>query len=197
MKKDTTFIFSSIKRLSRELRYKEIDKLIGTEVVLTNVKESPYEIISMIKGNFTSELIFNSDDLKSCQASISKYGIFTIDYHIDPKELDINYQNGMELLKKLGIVEPDLMDDEDMDEDEKDFLYDLSIAKLGVHIDDLDKNEVLLTLFLTTEVEWDWSENPKFVEEGLPKKYWPRTFTIEDACISNISSIWLSKRFYM
>jgi hypothetical protein len=52
---------------------------------------------------------------------------------------------------------------------------------------------VYILLFLTTNRTLDWKNHLL----SLPDDYFPRTFLVEDACVTNTGWVWFNKHFYL
>lgn len=176
-----------IKRLLNELKYQELNELIGKKINITSAEEAPNEIMPILNEAISTDIQFKGPKEEYRRATVVKHGILDLVYDIPITMLQTNNLTETNLLKVLRLSDQSLINNEDSD--------GLSIY-LEIFLDDLKEQESLLKVFLQTKVEWDWKQYRKNIREGIPDEYWPRTFIIEDACLTNVSSIWLERHLY-
>ncbi len=179
-----------LRRLCREVRYREVTELIGTILCLTNPKDAPYDIIEVITPHIKCTPRFHRPELHYRQGAVAKYGLLDLEYRLTPDELTTNYRCGISLLKELGLIAHNDRD-ELLDEDEKADAFEF----FKMSCEELDLQQVFFKLFLTTPKEWEYTIQSN--DEEISRTYWPREFTIKDACVTNLPSVWFARHFYM
>jgi len=106
---------------------------------------------------------------------------------------------GIPLLKQLGfVIEPEPQPPVSAEGD----LWDDDPTCLAELAEDLNAQQLVVRLFL--ELPQGSAGLPKpgepanlFEPFTLPTDYFPRTFTVSDACITNAGFVWFHKHFYL
>jgi hypothetical protein len=139
-----------------------------------------------IRSAVTSPLLDNSTwEIKAerfVQGALAKYGLIDAEFKVPASWLESNYQQGESLLTALGFDVAGVPDDS------------LEYAVLETLYDELKLGVTWLKLFLRAKPTF--SENTSIPVKKLSADYLPRTFIVEDACLSNAGIVWLTKHFY-
>ena len=179
---------SVIKELSRLLRYKTLDQLVGLKVEVTSLNSAVQEIRAAI-GRYDIELgdiISDSGD-----AAFRKYGLLDYSFLLVQSNFIAERQN-VRFLKEMGW----LLEKEDVD----DLLFpDGGIGFLQEMIDQIKENNMVCDIRLESCGRYRGlqdapSENWQSVETA---QFFPCEFIVRDACITNCRDIWLNKYFYL
>ena len=91
-------------------------------------------------------------------------------------------------MRELGFI----LSPEDKDSLSKNALETEDVGFLDLLVEDVEANEAIIKLFLKTVKAQSMSRSLK-----LAANYFPRTFVVEDACLTNSSYVWFNKHFYL
>lgn len=120
-----------------------------------------------------------------------KYGILDYEFELVNSELTVLPQR-VRFLKEMGLL-PDKKDVNDS------IFPDAGIGFLEEMLDETKKNKLFLKLFLDSQRKYRGSKGAP-AEKWLTvdsAKYFPCEFIVRDVCLTNCSSIWLHKHFYL
>jgi hypothetical protein len=131
---------------------------------------------------------------------LAKYDFIDLTVRVpDHLLLESNYQSGIPLLRQL-LPTPELLDEEEIDEETDELLNGLMILEMLA--DDVDKGLTLCRIFLESRSARSFTERvrdnvldwPLLI---LPNKYFPHRLTIRDACLTNTENVWFYKYLYL
>jgi len=185
--------FALIRCAARGIKYSTITEFLNREITFSNRFSIAVESISVAKELFPASS-FLGPEQKYINGQIAKYGLLDLSFSTDQLHLQ-DCQSGVQVLRELGFVENDLSDREtELEED------DLCSPLSGVQmvLDDLKESQAYLKLFLRTT-----SRTPSDMRECLQilrnpdLLQFPMTFTVTDACVTNVACAWLMKHFYL
>ncbi|MDX2304380.1 MAG: hypothetical protein NW226_16360 [Microscillaceae bacterium] len=187
--------FSVLRFLSNHLKYKSLDKFIGTEIPLDiSSPDVPAALCDVIKEHFN--LSIRTLTKSNLGGTISKYGLIDLEYIVE-EDIPFPSLSGLEILKENLLVDQE----NDYSKQEKEaslqFLMDLK--------EDVLENNIYLKIFARVETENNWLRtHPNLIRDYLKNKGLRidsqdkiLVFTVEDACLTNFSGIWLMKHFYL
>jgi hypothetical protein len=145
-------------------------------------------------------------------SALVKYGLLDLTFILPEPITIVNDSEGLPLLEQLGIVRrPDPADSPIWLVDVAELDQQWNVDPIGVDCleDDLAAPYLHLKLFLETLLvpdpleaaraaadPWNLAQAHIFTEFVLPTGYFPRTFKVIDACLTNAGSVWLGKHFY-
>ena len=179
-------------RLARELRYRPLP-IIGQRVVIEASDDIEHVLRQLVTPWITRESQWDGCNIA---LGLAKYGILDRRCNVSPRELE-GAIRGTAALRENGFVrrepDPDPEVEAELRELEADCLVDLAA----------DLDSCVLKLFLndglSDELRFNHNRDryrAALAPELLPD-YFPRTFVVTDACISNAPSIWRGKHFYL
>lgn len=179
---------SVIKELVRGLRFSSVDQLVGLSLELTSIEKAPDEVRSLIRQH-GFDIAGDVRDLSV--GAFLKYGLLDYDFVVENTELAAEPQR-VRFLKDMGFL-PDKKDVDD------DVFPDAGIGFLEEMLDQVRQNQLLFKIFLDSQGAYRGARGAQ--EETWmnadPDQYFPCTFMVCDACLTNCSSIWLNKHFYL
>jgi len=186
--------FSSIRRAARGIRYTTISELLGREVTFTSRQSIVTESLLLVQELFTSST-FISPEQKNIDGQIAKYGILDLTFAVDQSLLH-DCASGVPVLRELGLVgNPAAYEDLDLDDDDDIFS---PMSGVNMVLEDLEESQALLKLFLKAAVETKSGMRTTMRRLMVPDLLeFPMRFVINDACITNVSSAWIGKHFYL
>jgi len=185
--------FSLIRRAARGIKYSTVEEFVNQEVTFSD-RMSIIDESTVLARQLYPESSFVGPTQNQLEGQIAKYGILDLQFSADPSHLQ-RCNSGVPVLRELGLVGQDVgPDDLDLEDD------DLFAPMSGVQIvlEDLEESVVCLKLFLRSKswIKTDMKDglqrinNPNLLD-------FPKTFTVTDACLTNVGSAWLMKHFYL
>lgn len=212
--------FSILRRIANNFTYLEIGEAIGRRVSVTGIETAPSDVLKVLSDLPFSVINALSDDVAQRNRTYAKYRIFDLTYLIGKNSIGhhnwrLKLEKGGAAIRAAGLVYSHVVGDENRDDqdDEGDKeLWD-ELNEVGVdYLRDLaadvahNKQEHLYLKLFLKAIPNDKPKNcieivrerPRTLIEGLgfPPGYWPRDFTIADACLTNTNMAWISKHFY-
>ncbi len=177
-----------IKSIARGLKYSSLDGLIGQTTNITSLATAENEVRKLLQRNLDGQFEVLPSKAKSLQGTIAKYGI--IDATFDARNVVMaEFESGLPLMKRLNLLQ-DLPDDDE-------FAREIALDVLQGLVGEIERGKTLAKVFLRTNVSiYSVRERISFVTNGLPTDFFPRTFVVEDACVTNADSVWLNKHVY-
>ncbi len=206
MLRNMSLTWSLLRKVAKELRYRPLLDLIGQEVEIKSLGTVENDIRLTIGVSLPSECVMSSP---LSELALVRYGILDLYFEAPRSMLANNYQSGIPLLKELGFaVEPEHAQElietrrglGDKFADDPTCLNELA--------NDLAENRTLLKLFLRGESgilrylrqlpeEIRDQESMKIPENfELPANYFPHSFLLTDACVTNANFVWFHTHFY-
>jgi len=174
-----------LKQVAQQLKYRALTDYYGRQVTITSLASIEADICSTLSINSDSRLI--ESEQKYRELALAKYGILNLDFAFPEYWLTGNYQTGMGLLRELGFSAP-ILENEGAPLDE---LTDgFAQSHLETLVDQLSKHQTHMLIILDAVGEHQ-------LRLKLPVDYFPRTFIVRDACVTNARSIWLTKHVYL
>lgn len=180
-------------RLGRALRYRPLP-IIGVRVRIESLADVEPTLRRLTAPWGGDQLAWDGCDIA---LGLAKYGLLDRWCTVDPEQLDApSVLRGVAALRQNGFVkrepEPDPDQEREMREWEAACLIDLAERLEGC----------LLKIFLHDEIPADTRFPPGgpvslAAMTRLSPTYFPETFVVTDACLTNASTIWLSKHFYL
>jgi len=170
-----------LRRLRRSLIYTALDHLTGRRVRVASAESAHDDVIAALAEPFPGAAATTRDP-RELTGPVEKYGILDLTYRLAATSLPLQ-RPGLGILQEVGVSEGDPADPAFGHE----FLGDLASECEGP--------QLYLKIFLRSEKEpaSRWSIHGY----QLPPDFWPATFILDDACLTNSRSIWLMKHFYL
>lgn len=176
---------SLLRRLDRSLVYTSLDQVVGKRARVASAESALDDVIAALAEHLPITVTTNGPDLRHLEGAIAKYGLLDLTYGIASTTLPID-RPGISLLRGVGLVEGSEPDPDGLFSAD-DFLNEMVLEAEGP--------DLYLKLFLQTEIETP-AEMMRF-SGSLPAGFWPATFIVNDACLTNARSIWLMKHLYL
>ena len=178
-----------LRRLRQILSYQALDSIVGKIVAVRSGETAPSDVIRGLNGHLPVKEGFIRNVSSCVEGPIAKYGILDLTFEVTEPGFALQ-RSGLQVFRDLGLVEKN--------SSAEDFVPDL----LNQLAEEAEKGTPLLKIFLHAKQDLFYSDSsPEALErraaEGLPREFWPHLFKVEDACLTNIDSIWLIKHFYM
>jgi hypothetical protein len=175
---------SLVKKVARNIRYHALPDWIDKQVVVNGLGSVEQDVQQGLNDVLLEQATLVEFDLRRRQLALSKYGILDLEFLIEFEWVWNSEIAGVPLLRQLHLDSP-LAEDERGREVQRDILEEIS--------NQISQNNVYILLFLTTERMLDWKKHLL----SLPDDYFPRTFLVEDACVTNTNWAWFNKHFYL
>jgi hypothetical protein len=182
--------FSLLLNVARSLRYRTFEPIIGHELIVSRSDLIASESEALV-GRFLDGCSFSSPEQGTLDGQIARYGLLDLRFQARATLLEKGYKTGIPLLKELGFLEngTSSVAEEDC------ILYCLEEL-----LDGTRKNETYLMLFLQIS-RVQRADGSQLQQNDMPRRACalpsPMVFTVEDACISNSSFVWMLKHFYV
>lgn len=175
------------KKILRGLRYSSLPKLIGRKIEICSIETIESDIFAILGGDLPNDsLLISSENIRR-EGAIAKYGIIDAEFSISNRHLVNCPVIERNTFRELGFV----LSPEDKEYVTKNPLPngDEDVGLLDFLAEDIEKNEAIIKLFLRCD-------RPNLYLK-LPKDFFPREFTIQDAYMTNSGYVWLNKHFYL
>lgn len=174
-------------RLGRELRYRALPELVGRTIEPDSVDAVLPALGSLVEpwlGTAPAWLAHTH-----LPGALAKYGLIDIACSAPPSLL-ADASRGISVLRANQFLPAK---GQRWDDDVQGGPFDGDPTCLEELVSELDRNTCWLKLYL---VEAD-GESRRGLRLKLPPGYFPRRFVVDDACVTNASSIWFHKHFYL
>jgi hypothetical protein len=181
-----------IKKISRELRYRTLNELIGTTIPINGLESVEQDVASRLDALFPENCRLIGPERKSMEGSTAKYGLLDLTYTAPSFLLESQYESGISLLKTLHfLIGPEEAEEivREMRELDENFDDPTCLQNLN---EDLEMKQTFLRLFLQTDHKAQGREILGILSPG----FFPRVFTVKDACATNSDYVWFHKHFY-
>jgi hypothetical protein len=179
-------------RLGRELRYRPMPALVGKTVGASSVADVERALGALV-APWVPDAAFAGEE--RVELTLVKYGLVDVDFAAPAALLaDAATLRGLPALRACGML-PKRGERWDAEEAE------VGLACLSTLADGL--GPAVLKLYLEDDLPergrtwWIAAYEQTRRMPSLPEGYFPRTFTVLDACVTNAPGIWLAKHFYL
>jgi len=189
-----------LRQVSQQLRYRALAGLIGRGVAVTSVDSAPLEVAVQLQDRLPSGARFKGPEAKYIRIAVAKYGILDLTFLVDSLLWSADDAPGIPLLENLGFVVrdpatsdgPGLLDDNDptcLEQLQEDINHEDAFVKLFLE----ERPNRTLKERLTSSTQLGAA-----LSGGLDvlDNYFPRTFEVVDACLTNSAFVWFHKHFY-
>jgi len=177
---------SLLRRLHRSLAYSSVDALTGLSVRVQSAETALADVLRVVGETIPITVTTGDPGLPYRAGAIAKYGILDVAFKVRSTPLQIR-RPGLGILRSLALADGEARSE--ASDVVGDFLSDLTTES--------EAGDLYLKVFLTTEDSLPKIDALRRLRQGMPPGFWPHRFVVRDACLTNASSIWLSKHFYM
>lgn len=185
-----------IKKISRELRYRTMNELIGKTIPINDLESVEQDVTSSLGSMLPENSKLIGPARKYMEGVSAIYGLLDLTYTVPSSLLESQYESGISLLKALHF----LIDSEKAEEitremrelaadTNEDFNDPTCLQNLN---EALETKQTFLRLFLQTDHKAQGRERLGLLLPG----FFPREFTVKDACVTNSDFVWFHKHFY-
>ncbi len=199
-----------LKTVLRGLRYALLPKLIGQRIVIGSLQSIETDIKAVLGTDLPSDQPLANPE--SYEGELAKHNFITLTFSVPRTLLTDCPIVDSKTFRELGFVFST--------EDKAAMLEGENWSMLDSIAEDVGQNNAIIKLFL--EVEPPQTPSPTWrqrleltikkifkvpeVPPATPKRilklrleenYFPKTFIVRDACLTNSDAIWLGKRFYL
>ncbi len=179
-------------QLARTLRYRPLP-IIGQRLVIETLDDVEHVLRQLVTPWFSRDSVWSGTDI---EGGLAKYGLLDRECNVDVRHLDESI-GAVEALRINGFapVEPD--PDPALAAEER-ALVEGCLANIAEGL-----GPCVLKLFLNDDVpdasRFEYLRQHLGAHHALelPPNYFPRAFTVTDACITNAPRIWIAKHFYL
>lgn len=195
---------TALLQVSRQIKYRALDGLIGRQVVISSAASVPAEVAHQLRSDLPPGLHFQGPEPNYVTLALAKYGILDLSFTIEEFHWGSADSPGVPLLEEFGFVlreptpseSPTLFDDKDP----------TCLEQLQ---DDINENKTVVKLFLEERPKRDLkasflamasSGKMESVSAGGVDSldhYFPKMFEVVDACLTNADFIWFHRYFYL
>jgi hypothetical protein len=181
-------------RLARELRYRSLS-VIGQRVVVEELAEAEPALVRLVQPWAPGPRAWDGCEIT---AGLAKYGLLDRWCEVGPELLDdAATLSGVRALRVNGFARWD----PDPDPAAEAELRAFAAGCMADLADSLGPCQLKLFLHDDLSDEVRFHHNGERYRSGLLPEllpgYFPRTFTVADACVANASLIWICKHFYL
>jgi hypothetical protein len=164
--------------------------LIDRRVEICSLETFESDLFAILGGDLPADSRLVSPDRFHLEGVLAKYGLIDVRLSVSIRHLAACSLIDGKTLRELGFVlsaeDKDSLSKNALDTDGED------VGLLDLLVEDVEANEAMIKLFLkATE-----TQSPRFSLK-LAENYFPQTFVVEDACLTNSSYVWLNKHFYL
>ena len=189
-------LWSQMRFLGKTVVYQEQEELVG-KVIRVDIEDPKLlENLQAIIQNMTDAKLYEHKN-KMIKAAIDKYGILKLTFSLGDFSLK-HEGNSIQILKDQGFLQKE----EYESEEEKIELQDYFQTLLEVEIEKLREKRFYYIVFArATEGGLEPWLKMRYKKNWLGKQKKRKLrfvdFTIQDACITNMTGIWFNKYFYL
>lgn len=179
-----------LRKILRGLRYCSLPKLIDRRVEVSSLETFESDLFAILGGDLPVDGRLISPDKVHLEGAIAKYGLIDVKLSVSNRHLASCSLIDGETLRELGFIlspkEKDSLSKNALEAEGED------VGLLDLLVEDVEANEAIIKLFLKTA-----EAQPRSPSLKLAANYFPRTFVVEDGCLTNSSYVWFNKHFYM
>ena len=179
-----------LRKILRGLRYCSLPKLIDRRLEICSLESVEADIFAILGGDLPADSRLVSPERIYLEGAMAKYGIIDAKFSISIRHLTACPSIDGTTLRELGFVlspeDKNSLAENVLETDGED------VGLLDFLADDVENNEAMIKLFLRAAE----SQSPR-LSLKLAENYFPQTFVVEDACMTNSNNVWFNKHFYM
>jgi hypothetical protein len=182
-----------LKKILRGVRYSPLPKLIDQHVEVHSIETIEADLLTAFRNDLPPESRLISKERYYIEGALVKYGLMDVMFSVSSEYLDACPPITGKMLRDFGFaLSPE--DRENLAQNSaEDFEEDTALWELL--IEDLDKNQPIIKLFLGSP-NHDAMGGLRNLLSGA-KASFPKKLLVRDACLTNSSSIWFWKHFYL
>jgi hypothetical protein len=167
-----------------------LPNLIDRRVEVCSLETFESDLFAILGGDLPADSRLVSPDRFHLEGAIAKHGLIDVEFSVSSRHLAACSLIDGETLRELGFI----LSPEDKESLSKNALEaeGEDVGLLDLLVEEVAANEAMIKLFLKTTKTQSPSPSLK-----LAANYFPRTFVVEDACLTNSCYVWLSKHFYL
>jgi hypothetical protein len=178
---------TSIPFVARHLRYRTLEAVLERSVTVNRFETLIEDIRRDLGEGVPGDLSVYEPPLEwYVPGQMAKYGLADLMLVTMQVVLAEQDAGGIPLLKALGFLPAHHEAGNPAEDEDEDSLEDLMSQIQG--------DTTFVRLFLTSEAPGAAAGLDSL---ALPGDYFPRVFTVRDACVANAYSVWLYKHFYL
>jgi hypothetical protein len=176
---------SILRRLNRSLVYSTVDSVVATSITVDSVDTVFDDVLRAVRAAASIVSAVQETEASSSHGSLKKHGILDLTFRVTAASQAWPVA-GIGVLRSLGLVDFTDMSPPDWDHH---FLAEFT--------NDAEACALYLKVFLRTPERIPVRESVRRLRDGLPSDFWPHNFVVEDACLTNVKSIWIAKHVYV
>jgi hypothetical protein len=181
---------SVLRRLDRSLVYSTLDQVLTRSVRIASYETIFDDVFQGIAAVTSMPPTTGYQEEETSFGALLKYGLLELTFGLTRAPYELKPAR-IGTLRSLDLV--DGRSGEQSPDWDDPFLTEFaSEAEAG----DLYLKVFLRSPHIAVERE-SVHELMRRMEEGLPGDFWPHSFLITDACVTNAKSIWMAKHVYM
>jgi len=190
-------MFGLAKTLGRALRYEPMPELLGIEVAVSGPETAAQDVARAIEERLDFEVELEGPPLRFLTGAAIKYGLLDLDYRVRDLAAESVRFGGVPVLRELGFAGGCDAPDEPWEEGEEgcDLAGDGSVLQMLV--EEVSEGRVFLRVLLKEPSSTQDVDRLRWLVKGPPEDFWPRTFRVDDACLTNAPSVWFLKHLYL
>jgi hypothetical protein len=182
------------------LRYRELSYLIGQTIIIHSVDSIEADLQPMLSTVSATGCKLAPTSNKShsrerfFRTALAKYDLLDLEFIAPQTLLDTSFKGGIKLLEALNLIHRHRKDEPPLDEfAAEERIEDLNAVLTELN-EDILQDSTILKVFLESS-----NHRTKIIRLPLelPDDYFPRQFTVKDACVTNSGFVWISKHFYI
>jgi hypothetical protein len=191
--------FRLIRKLAREVKYLPVELLWNYPITINSIATLESDIREEF-GKIVPAGCSLLTEPETAYKMLAKYDFLDLTVRVpDHLLLESNYQSGIPLLRQL-LPTPELLDEEEPDEETDELLNGLTILEMLA--DDVDEGLTLCRIILESQSSREFTERARYNSLTspvliLPNNYFPHRLTIRDACLTNAENVWFYKYLYL
>jgi len=199
-----------LRHVAKGLCYRPLLHLVSQRLHIESVDSVAEFVSSWLRTQVAYRIAFKGPEQKYIGFAVVKYGILDLTFSVEPIDCSRGDLHGIPLLKELGFaMDPKDLHDGALDEKDPTCLTELQ--------EDIDKNEMVLRLFL--EKRPGGLGDPEYFKQQIisgrlqevlraneageeafgrvVRDCFPGDFTVSDACLTNAEFVWFHKHSYL
>jgi hypothetical protein len=152
---------------------------------VTSSETAVNDVLTTVGAAVSLGAAVHEPEASSSPGSLAKHGLLDMTYRFTDVSRSLP-PAGLGVLRSLGLVDSSDMSPPDWDHH---FLAEFA--------NDAEAGTLYLKVLLRTPERVPPRESLHRLRQGLPDNFWPHDFLIEDACVTNVRSIWIAKHVYL
>ena len=159
--------------------------MIGKRVRVVSAESAHGDVIAGLAEHLARSVTTRKPPLHYLVGAIAKYGILDLTYGTTSPSEQIP-RPGIGILRQMSLRDDASAGQETLGDEL--FLEDM--------VRECEGPQLYLKLFMHVDPSPS-APRASALSHRLPPDFWPATFVVDDACLTNARSIWLMKHFYL